>query len=49
MGADELFEEGFSNMRADSLSQKDVLSLTERCKEEGIRVGTMKNRMSALR
>lgn len=47
--ADQLFEEGFLHMRADSLSQKHLLSLVERWKEEGIGVGAMKNCMSALR
>ena len=49
MCADQLFENGFLHMRADSLREKHVLSLVERWKEEGIDVGTMKNRMSALR
>ncbi len=49
MAADQLFEEGYLHMRADSLREKHVLSLVERWKEEGIGVGAMKNRMSALR
>lgn len=47
--ANQLHELGFKNMRVDSLKPKHIDALIGRWQSEGIAIGTLKNRMSALR
>jgi len=47
--ANQLHDLGYRQMQAGSLKPKHVEALTKRWLESGIAVGTMKNRMAALR
>ncbi len=47
--ADQLFELGFRCMRATSVKQKHVRALLLHWQKQGLSVGTIKNRMAALR
>ena len=47
--ANQLHDLGYRHMRADSLKPKHVEALVERWKADGLSVGTIKNRMAALR
>lgn len=47
--ADRLYELGFRCMRATSLKQKHVHALLQYWQQQGLSVGTIKNRMAALR
>ena len=49
MIARQLAEAGFMRMKAKNLKRKHVDALVERWKNDGIGIGTFKNRMSALR
>lgn len=44
-----LAEAGFKRLKADNLKPKHVTALVERWKRDGISIGTLKNRMGALR
>jgi len=47
--ADQLYEMGFTKLRAQGFKPKHVEMLVERWKAENLKPGTLKNRMSALR
>ena len=47
--ADQLHALGYRGMRAQSLKPKHVEALVKRWQEHGLSVGTVKNRMAALR
>ena len=47
--ANQLHEQGYRNMRSDSLKEKHVNSLVTRWQKEELSSGTIKNRMAALR
>jgi integrase len=49
LAACQLGEAGFRQMRAESLKGKHIDALLERWQDEGLSVGTMKNRLAALR
>lgn len=47
--ANQLLELGYRRMNAQSLKQKHVIALTKLWEQQGISIGTRKNRLSALR
>ncbi len=47
--ANQLFELGFRQMQAKSLKPKHIVALTKLWEEQGLSIGTRKNRLSALR